>query len=211
MGKKIITEQEALDSMFSFIRKNLHGLDDIKEEQNRFYGKKGGMDFILDVVKAPIIPSDSFLDYVNGNSKKGVATGIVMLRSTTQYNGKLLKQLEYKIDGKNFFWNNKKNLTKFEQDVLRLYGNPSAYYNPQEDIIQIVHTKRFKKIPKYLASKSPEELTKNKSLRRTLHIEESRIDSWSKIWFSAAFKDSFTLDFYKRRNKTLARIAPYDP
>jgi len=200
-----ITHEQARESMFAFIRGNI-GRDNLREEGNYFYGGENDRDFVLRLVDKPVRRAQDFVDEVVQNAGNGVATGIIMLRSTTHYHGDLFKQLVYDVEGKNYFWNREKNLTTFEQGVLRLYGNTAAYYNPQEDVIQIVHTRRFHKIPEYLASKTPEELAADSDLRHALHKQEGLRRAWRMVWFSDEIDGYFTLVDYERKTKPLVAL-----
>ena len=210
----MINHQNALEAMGTFVAKNISGLVYMGYPNDCAYfryknSSSKTADFALYLLENPIKPANSFLREIRDNAKDNIATAVLMLRSTLQYDGDLLRQMPDDFDGTKT-WYNKKRLTKFEQDILALYGNSAAYFNPQEDAIQVISTRKFRELPEFLATKNPEQLAANKNIRQTLHREESLINSDRVIWFTDVIKGPFTLERYERSNMPLvARIVSY--
>ncbi len=207
----VITAEQAVESMYKFVRDNLKGVDNLRQDGNTFSGKRDGIDFILMCASGPVRPVSKFLADVEARSQDDTMTSLLMLRSTTQYDGKLLRQLKYHENGKNYFYANKKNILLFEQIAVDLFGNPVHYYNPQRDSIESISISRFKQIPDFLASQDEEVMSRRKDMRKTLHVEESRREYWRVINIVDEIKSPFTLDTYDKDGIALARIGRYDP
>jgi len=194
----MIPHLEAREHMLEFVRENLGFAQD-----GDYFSKD---DLVLRVASTKIKPSKKFIDEVKANAKDGVATALLMLRSTTQYQGGMLRPLVYLENGKNYFWQNEKNFTKFELDVRELYGNRLAYFNPQLNAIQLIRTRRFRHVPDLLADMTEQELAENKQLRQQLHIEEGRREAFRKISIYQTIGGAFTVAPYDRATKPLVGL-----
>lgn len=207
-----ITAAEAVELMFQFISENLTAVDNVRQEGSDFLAKKDGIDIVLRTTATPIKPAKGYTADVRANSKAGIANGLLQVRSTTNYDGELLRQAVYMKDGKNLYYTNKKQLTAFEQEVVRLYGAPIAYYNPQEDRIENMRLIRSHRIPKHLQPKPGCDGSEQpKDVRRQRHMHEDLRERVRKISITDRIECPFTFEVYKRKGTgvLIARMVPY--
>ena len=209
MPEKISTA-EAIELMFDFIDNNL--VDGFEREGNEILLQKDGIDIVVIATATPIRPASSYIEQVKANSKAGIANGLIQVRSVSNYDGELLKPAVYIVDGKNRYYRNRKQLTAFEQEVVRLYGAPFAYFNPKDKDVELMSFIRFHQIPEYLqpepgydGSEQPLEV------RQRRHIHEDLRESKRKISITDRIKGPFTFEVYERKRPRvlIARMAPY--
>lgn len=208
-----ISRNDAVEAMYEFVLGNLTGIDEVMQQDNEFHIRQDGQQVILTTTPRIIRPASGYIDDVLDDRRQGIAHGLLQVRSTTQYDGHLLRQAVCMVDGKNAHFRNKKNLTKFEQEVVGLYGAPMAYYNPQEDHIELIKLRRFYEVPAGLLNWQQYETEVERTrMRRQLHIHEALKESLRVIDIRDRIKGPFTLEVYERqspRKVLMARIIPY--
>ena len=198
--------------MFQFVTENLKAVEDLRHEDNYFLAKKDGIEVVLRTTATPLKPAKSYTTDVRANSKAGIANGLLQVRSTTRYDGKLLRQAVYMKDGKNQYYTNKKQLTAFEREVARIYGAPIAYFNPQEGQIENIRLIRSHRIPKHLQPKAGCDGSEQpKDVRQKRHMHEDLREKVRKISIMDRISEPFTFDVYERKGTgvLVARIVPY--
>lgn len=202
------TMEEANQRMFDFIERNITSIDELTREGQNFHISKGGIEFLLIATTSTIKSAANFIDELKRNGKGGIPTAVLSVRSTSDYQGELLKPAVYAIDGKNRYWGNKKYLTKFEQALVELYG-PIPYYNPSKDYIQLIRFIRMYRIPLNIQRLKD---SKDPKKRQKFHIHENLREKTRKISIKETIRGPFTLEPYERKRKPLvARIVPYQP
>lgn len=136
--------------MLEYASQNLV-LKDIEQIGNEFHGKANGLDFIL-MTLTKKLNAGELKKILEENEAKNIATALLLPRSTAEYPGKFLRQavaMVERVNGsgirekKNFYWNNTKQITEFELEIANLYGNRTAYFNPSDEIIEIVSFMRL--------------------------------------------------------------------
>ena len=214
MAKQQTTTEDAEQAMINFISEHLGGVDKIRQEGNSFHATQDGIEVVVRALANPTKPSDKYVKEVIEKSKKGVYTGLILVRSTTYYEGPFLKQAEYsKGEGSpNLYYTNKKKLTVFEQKVVDLFGSPLPYFNPSENLIQLIRLPKYRRIPEHLQiPEGSDGSDQPKEVRKERHFYEGLRKRVRKISIAGEIEGSFTLRRYERKGRKLVRIVPYTP
>jgi hypothetical protein len=204
----MITTSEVDKKLSTFIETRISGVDDLVQKGRNSHIPIGGIEFLLISTQKAIKPAADFIKEIKEKGKQGTPSAVLLVRNTPKYDGELLRPAVYIVDGKNRYYNNKKELTLFEQALVELYG-PLPYYNPSENCIQVIRFIRTYRIPTNIKllkdSQDPKE-------RQKFHIHENLREKRRKISIIEKIKGPFTLEAYKRSTKPLvARIIPYEP
>tara|TARA_B100000315_G_scaffold94270_1_gene86681 strand:- start:2377 stop:3045 length:669 start_codon:yes stop_codon:yes gene_type:complete len=213
MLKEKISTADAIELMYNFINKNLTAVDDVEQHGSDFLIEKGGIEIILKTTAKPIKPANGYVKEVKANSKNNITNSLIQVRSAKDYDGDLLKKAEYLVKGKNRYYQNKKKLASFEQEVVRLYGGPAAYFNPNDNDIELIKFIRTHQIPKHLQPEPDCDGSEQpKEIRKKRHMHENLRESIRKISITDRIKGPFTFEVYERKSTSVlvARIVPYN-